>query len=94
MIKHVVLFKFDNPSLAYLNKVVSMLENLKNEIEEIISLEVGINTNKDEKFHIGLTVVLRNFAALNTYANHPKHLDVVKVVREKISDRACVDYEI
>jgi hypothetical protein len=94
MIKHIVLFKFVNPSEALLEDITIKLENLKHEIPEIESIEAAINSNPDEKFHLGLTVVVKDFDALKIYSNHPKHLDVAKIIREKLAERACVDYNI
>ncbi|MFB6320330.1 Dabb family protein [Saccharicrinis sp. FJH54] len=94
MIKHIVLFKFNNSSDAFLEDIAIKLENLKHEIPEIESIEAGLNQNPDEKFHLGLTVIVKDFDALKTYANHPKHLEVAKLIRESLADRACVDYNI
>ncbi|MFB6343435.1 Dabb family protein [Saccharicrinis sp. FJH62] len=94
MIKHIVLFKFADISGAFIENVIIKLENLKNEIPEIQSIEAVQNENADEKFHLGLTVILTDFEALERYANHPKHLEVAKIIRENLADRACVDYYI
>lgn len=93
MIKHIVLFKFNNPTVDYLQNVVDSLEGLKSEIQEIISIEAGINGNPAESFHLALTVLVKDYNALKTYATHPKHLEVGAIIREKLLERSCVDFE-
>lgn len=94
MIKHIVLFKFVDPSEALLEDITIKLQNLKYEIPEIESIEAAINQNPDEKFHLGLTVLVKDFEALKIYANHPRHMEVAKIIRENLADRSCVDYNI
>ena len=93
MIRHIVLFRFDNPTDEYFKEVVQKLENLKYEIAEIQSIEAGLNKNPDEKFHLALTVDVADLNALSVYAKHPKHIEVAQLIRQKVVERACVDYE-
>ena len=93
MIKHIVLFKFDNPSADYLQNAVDLLHKLKNDIKEIISIEAGVNTNPNESFHLALSVLVEDYTALKTYATHPKHLEVGAIIRKKLMERSCVDFE-
>lgn len=94
MIKHVVLFKFKDVNKAFLDEVSKKLMNLNDKIAEIQTIEVGLNENPDEKFHLALTVELEGFHSLKTYVNHPEHLAVGKIIRTKLEDRSCVDYVI
>lgn len=99
MIKHIVLFKlkeFDSPSEKQnkMRQIKMGLENLRTIIPEIASIEVGLNNNPKEKFDIALTTTHNNMEDLATYANHPKHLSVAKIIREVLEERSCVDFDI
>lgn len=94
MINHIVLFSFKNPDDSFLKDISEKLCKLKKDIPEIIEISTGINENPDEAYHLALTVLLKDFNDLKVYANHPKHLAVGKLIREKIDKRACVDYRI
>ncbi|MCQ2217537.1 MAG: Dabb family protein [Paludibacteraceae bacterium] len=98
MIKHVVLFKlkeFNSPSekLNKMKQIQMGLVNLKAIIPEILSIEVGLNKNPKEKFDISLITTHNTMEDLSTYANHPQHLSVSKIIREVLEDRSCVDFE-
>ncbi|MCQ2195284.1 MAG: Dabb family protein [Paludibacteraceae bacterium] len=98
MIKHVVLFKLKefNSPIEKQNKMKQIqmgLTCLKAIIPEILSIEVGLNTNPKEKFDIALTTTHKSMEDLAIYANHPKHLDISKIIREVLEDRSCVDFE-
>lgn len=98
MIKHVVLFKlkeFNSPSekLNKMKQIQMGLVNLKAIIPEILSIEVGLNKNPKEKFDISLITTHNKMEDLSTYANHPQHLSVSKIIREVLEDRSCVDFE-
>jgi hypothetical protein len=94
MIRHIVLFRFDDPTQDFLDTVVERLFDLKNQIAEIQFIEAGINKNPNEKYHLALTVDVADLNALSKYANHPKHIEVAQLIRQKLAERACVDYEI
>jgi len=68
---------------------------LKNEIEVIDFLEVGINQIHFDKNHdIVLVSRFKSFDDLALYANHPAHLKVVDFVKPITNSRAAVDYEV
>ena len=94
MIKHIVLFKLPE-NFTQKDLLVEKLNGLKDNIEFIRGLEVGINfAQSDRAFDISLTVILDNKDALNSYAIHKNHLPVVEFIKENGIETKVVDYEI
>ncbi|MDN5304370.1 MAG: hypothetical protein PWP46_1254 [Fusobacteriaceae bacterium] len=100
MVKHVVMWVLKETARgntkdenAFILK--AELENLKNEISEIKKLEVGINNDEysDKNFDVVLITEFESFEDLDKYKVHPKHVEIIDLVREIVKDRACVDYE-
>jgi len=96
MIRHIVLFKlksFESETLknTKAQKIKLDLETLPAIIPEIKLMNVGINTNPEEQFDISLVTEFASMEDLHTYAVHPKHLAVGKIIREVLEARACVD---
>ena len=57
MIKHVVFFKLSEQGMDKQDEIVEMLNNLKDEIDFVRALEVGVNfADEDRAFDIALTV--------------------------------------
>jgi hypothetical protein len=71
-----------------------MLEKLKLKIPEVVTLEVGINSNKAEMWDVVLTTEFKNMEDLNKYQTHPAHQEIVEFVKKVRVDRAAVDYEV
>ena len=84
MIKHIVLFKLEESE----HKNVRLQE-----IRELKEMQVGINVNPEEKWDFSLEAVVADLHALEVYANHPAHQEIVKTLIAPVKvDRACVDY--
>ena len=100
MLVHVVMWTLkDNHmgmSRAQLaEEIKSKLLKLKDIIPQIQFIEVGINAHFAEKNHdIVLTTKFKNLEELQIYAQHPKHQEVVAFIKEVITGRAAVDYEM
>ena len=100
MVKHIVMFKltpFQDESLKQdkMNEIKRELEALKGQIPNVISLNVGINSNPNETWDIVLESEFPTWEDLNNYAIHPLHVACAKTYIAPIkADRACVDYEI
>ena len=98
MINHVVLFKLkDYPTeekKEVLAELKSLLEGLKDKIEEVKFIEVGLNYEVDAKSHdICLLSHFESVEDLDKYRIHPEHLKVVNRIGETKVSRAAVDYE-
>ncbi|MGE4289062.1 MAG: Dabb family protein [Salinivirgaceae bacterium] len=100
MIKHIVLWKLkeqhngkSKDTLA--NEMTSRLLELRKFIPEIKSMEVSRNTIFPERNHdLILLSEFNSFNDLENYANHPEHLKVVAFVKEIVTSRAAIDYEL
>lgn len=101
MIKHIVFFGIEEfaegKSKQELARYIKQeLENLKNLIPELISIEVGINhpDAHADNFDIALYTEFKDMADLELYANHPEHKRVGSFIGKVKTSRACVDYEV
>lgn len=71
------------------------LEDLKIYIDEIKSLEVGLNFSvKQNAFDLVLTTIFQTEDDLEIYRLHPEHKKVLVFLRSVIQESAVVDYEI
>jgi purine/pyrimidine-nucleoside phosphorylase len=94
MIKHIVFFKLPE-NFTKKDLFVEKLNNLKNDIDLIKALEVGINfTDSDRAFDISLTIIVSTKEALAEYAVHEKHLPVVEFIKSNKIETKVVDFEI
>ncbi|MDA3872992.1 MAG: Dabb family protein [Kiritimatiellae bacterium] len=99
MITHVVQWKIQDQALGLdkselIAKLKSDLEALPGEINEILSLNVGVNAKPGEA--ASDVVLLSTFAdwdALDVYQNHPAHQKVVAFVKQIVTERRVVDFE-
>ncbi|WP_304546262.1 Dabb family protein [Sulfurimonas microaerophilic] len=94
MIVHIVMFKFKEENKALnLAKVQKKLENLEVLIDELKSMEVGINfTEADRAMDLSLYSTFESVEDLQTYAVHPEHLKVVEFIKEVTLESKVVDY--
>lgn len=95
MIKHVVMFRFKGTSeerTKIAEKFAEALLQLPDQIEELISMEVGININPAEKWDLVLTAMAANLEDVAIYSAHPAHQEAVALIAPYKEDRACVDY--
>ena len=95
MIVHIVMFQFkDEKKSENLAKVKILLEELVDKIPTLLTMEVGINFNQsDRAFDLVLYSTFNSIDDLKSYAVHPAHLDVVKVIKELSIESKVVDYE-
>jgi len=93
MIKHVVILtlKENSPFEEIKEKILE----LKNFIPEIIDIDVGIDIRFDKNpSDIAIITILKDKKDLEIYANHPKHLEVIKnYIKPYLKERRVVDYE-
>ncbi|WP_339738559.1 Dabb family protein [uncultured Sunxiuqinia sp.] len=98
MINHVVLFKLkgypEAEKEAVLSKIKEALESLKDKIEQVKYLEVGLNYELNAKsYDVCLISHFESVSDLDIYRVHPDHLKVVELVQETTVERAAVDFE-
>ena len=97
MIKHVVTFKFkgtDDVRKDVARKFAEALIQLPDLIEQLKSIEVGININPKESWDLVLTATADSLEDVAIYSAHPAHVAAVSIIASYKEERACVDYEI
>ena len=99
MVKHIVLFKLkdevpETDKLVVMNKFKEAIEALPANISVIRKIEVGLNMNPGESWHIALYSEFDNLDDVKFYATHPDHVAAGKIIAEAKESRSCVDYEI
>jgi hypothetical protein len=99
MFKHVVMWKLEdnalgNNKLANAKLIKEELEALKDVLDGILTLEVGIDCYQTEQsFDVVLISEFENEDYFKQYAVHPKHQEVVKFIKQVVTNRIAVDYK-
>lgn len=100
MIRHTVMWKTVDTyntmnKLELLNEMKAQLLSLPDKIDEIITLEVDINTlTSPAHFDILLYSTFETLEDLNAYQIHPEHVKVGNFIKEIAIDRVVCDAEI
>ena len=99
MVKHIVMFKLKNEApvaekLAAMQNFKQAIEALPAKIHVIRKIEVGLNINPGEQWHIALYSEFDSLDDVKYYAQHPDHVAAGKLLADVKESRACVDYEI
>lgn len=99
MVKHIVLFKLKEEipaaeKLAVMNRFKEAIEALPAKIAVIRKIEVGLNINPGESWHIALYSEFDTLDDVKFYATHPDHVAAGKIIAEAKDSRSCVDYEV
>lgn len=100
MIKHIVMWKLKNEaegnSKGENAKIIkASLEDLKDKINEIVDMEVGLDINKSEQaYDIVLYSTFNSLEDLDSYQKNPDHVKAGSFVKKVASSRVVVDYEL
>lgn len=94
MIVHIVIFKFNEQNKeANITKVTKELNDLVEKIDELKSMEVGVDFNQSQRaFDLSLYSTFESKEDLKAYAIHPAHLEVVELIKSVTSESKVVDY--
>ena len=94
MIKHIVMWKLKEENKEKnAMKIKNDLEALKDKIEELKAIEVGINFNESESaYDVVLYSEFESKEDLDSYQNNKDHKEVGAFVRTCAIDRKVVDY--
>ena len=98
MVRHIVLFRLKE-SLSQAEKrdiavrFKTAIEALPEVIGFIGKIEVGLNINPGEQWHIALYSEFDSLDDVKYYAQHPDHVAAGKLLAHVKESRACVDYE-
>ncbi len=100
MVKHIVFWKLKeeahgNGKATNASLIKEKLEALNGKIEGLIKVEVGINfLESASNYDVALYSEVTSKEALDFYQNHPLHQAVLPFVKEAVSSRIAVDFEI
>ena len=97
MVRHIVMWKLvPSPDMAErAMDIKENLEGLKDKIDLIVDIEVGININTaDTVSDVVLVSTFNSVEELNEYQNHPAHKAVgAQYVKPFVEERRVCDYE-
>jgi len=95
VITHIVMIKFEpNVNMETIEEIKMMLENLQNSINEIKSIEVGVNNSTEERaMDMVLIGSFDSMEDLSIYAKHTEHLKVLDHISKIAQYSKVVDYE-
>ncbi len=94
MIKHIVMWRINEPFQENALRIKEALEGLNGQIPGLLRLEVGIDVSREsESADVVLYSEFETRQALEAYQNHPAHALVVPVVKAVRTERRVVDYE-
>ncbi len=94
MIKHVVMWKFKPGQEAAMHRFLEALAALKDEIQEIRSMEIGVNQNSGNNADAVLIMTFDSMEALEKYKTDPRHVRVSALCREIREERRAVDFAV
>ena len=99
MVKNIVFWKLKdeahgNNKATNAQLIKSKLEDLNNKIEGVIKIEVGIDFLGGGNYDVALYSELTNKETLDIYQNHPLHQALLPFIREAVSDRKAIYFEI
>lgn len=97
MVRHVVCWNYKDGFTKEQNqdnakKIKLDLENLKNLIDGIVSIEVVIDMLETSTPDILLNAVFTDEEALKQYQVHEEHIKVGRFVGSVTQNRYCIDY--
>jgi hypothetical protein len=99
MVKHIICLKLKdfaegNPKSENAKLAKEKLLALKEKIDEIKYVEVGINDPKasQDNFDMVLITEFDNFGDLDVYQKHPEHVKASEFIKKIKDIRACVDF--
>jgi Stress responsive A/B Barrel Domain len=94
MLTHIVCWKYNAEATAEQRKNhISRLQNLKNEIDCVKTLNVGADMlHLDRSFDTGLVATFKDKSALDEYTIHAAHQEVVAIGRAISEKVVSVDF--
>ncbi len=94
MLKHIVFINFNEPTEQLLIETQQRLLSLQGKIEQLLSIEVGIDVLRSERsFDLALITVFDSLDAMKAYQVHPAHEEFLNYLAPIRKSSCCVDYE-
>ena len=99
MIRPVVTWKLASEDAAerrsQATEVARRLNALEGVVPQVLSISAGANSlYPDENWDVTLVADFESVEALEQYAVHPAHQEVVDFVRSVVASRVAVDFEV
>lgn len=96
MVRHIVMWRMadSDDKMDKAKAIKENLEVLKDKIDVLVDIEVGLNFESSEAASdVVLVSTFKSVEDLNTYQQHPAHKAVgATYVRPNVSERRVVDY--
>ena len=94
MITHIVLFKLVHSNEETIEVARTALARLEGQIPQLRHLEIGVNiVHTDRSYDLALVAKFDSLEDLQSYLNHPLHVEVVKYLQGNRRSSVTVDYE-
>ena len=94
MVKHIVFFKLQNKTKEHCEEVKNRLLTMKENIEVLKNIDVGINFSDEERaYDLALLTDFESQEDLTIYANHPYHQDIITYMKSIAISSKVVDYK-
>jgi hypothetical protein len=94
MLTHIVFFKLKEHTPEVVQKTKEVLLNMEGKIEQLLSIEVGVDVVHSERsYDIALVTKFNSLADLAIYNAHPVHQVVVAYIGTVREASVSVDYE-
>ena len=94
MVVNVVLLKLYDPSWENIERVREILTHMDDSIEELHSVEVGIDLiHGTSSYDVSYISEFNSVDALRAYINHPLHQESIREIFELSESVASVQYE-
>lgn len=99
MIKHIVMWKLkeeahENDKATNARLIKEKLEALSGKIDGLLKIEIGLDVIGGGNYDVVLYSEVASVEALDVYQNHPLHQAVLPFIREAVSNRTAVDFEV
>ena len=93
MIRHIVFMKF--PKFSLTQEAKEKLLSMREHIEELVDIEVGIDFSRSERsFDLALVTTFANKEDLEKYRVHPYHQEIVAWLKTNDTETKVVDYMV
>ena len=92
MIKHVIMWKFQEDKQEEMKTFLERLRSLQNQIPQIQSMEIGVSNNPGNNFDAVLIMEFLSMEDLKQYQEDPRHVAVSSLCKSIRLDRGAVDF--
>jgi hypothetical protein len=95
MLTHIVFFKLKERTPEVVQKTKEVLLNMEGKIEQLLSIEVGVDiVHSERSYDIALVTKFNSLEDLAIYNVHPLHKEVIAYISTVREASVSVDYEV